>query len=91
MLHYFTFLIEHQDFLDIITTHACGHLFSDAMTNYIVNKWQINKNDRGEYYQLIAFSDSIYRLYLGWAENHFICKKCQNPTLTVSKMYLQKC
>ena len=71
MLHFFTFLIEHQDFLDIITTHACGHLFSDAMTEYIVNKWQANKNDRMEYYRLIAFSGSLYRLYLGWAENHF--------------------
>lgn len=71
MLHYFTFLIEHQDFLDIITTHACGHLFSDAITDYIVNKWQTDKNDRREYYHLIAFSGSLYRLYLGWAENHF--------------------
>lgn len=71
MLHYFSFLIEHQDFLDIITTHACGHLFSDAITDYIVNKWQIDKKDRMEYYKLIAFSGSLYRLYLGWAENNF--------------------
>lgn len=35
MIHYFSFLIEHQDFLDIITTHACGHLFSEAMAKIL--------------------------------------------------------
>lgn len=71
MVHYFSFLLEHQDFLNIITAHSCGHLFSEAMTAYIVKKWQNDKNNRMEYYKLLAFSGSLYNLYLGWAKNNF--------------------
>lgn len=71
MIHYFSFLIEHQDFLEIITTRACGDLFSEAMATYIINKWQADKDNQMEYYKLIAFAGSLYRLYIEWAKNNF--------------------
>lgn len=71
MIHYFSFVMKHQDFFNIIIAHACGHFFSEAIASYIVEKWQTDKNDRMEYYKLVAFAGSLYNLYLGWAKNNF--------------------
>lgn len=71
MVHYFQFVLENKEFLYAVVNNGYGNIFLDALTNYIVNKWQKSKSDQTEYYMLCAFSGSLYSLYVSWAKNGF--------------------
>lgn len=71
MNHYFRFVLENKVFLYAVVHNGYGNIFLSAMTDYIVRKWQKDKNNKTEYYILCAFSGSLYSLYVAWAKNNF--------------------
>lgn len=71
MIHYFSWLLENKDFFFAITNSGYDSIFLTKMTEYILLKWHKNKTDTMTYYELIAFSGSLYNLYISWAKNNF--------------------
>lgn len=71
MVHYFSWLLEYRDFFSSIMNNGYGSIFLTKMTEYILGKWHKNKSRRMEYYQLVAFSGSLYNLYVAWSKNDY--------------------
>lgn len=71
VIHYFSFLLSYKTFLLIVIAQSYGYIFSETMTNYIVNKWLTDKSDHMQRYKLYAFSGALYNLYIGWSKNNF--------------------
>lgn len=71
MVHYFRFILAHKDFLSAVTNNGYEYIFLNAITEYILNKWQRDKTNRMEYYTLHAFAGSLYNLYVSWTKNNF--------------------
>lgn len=72
MVHYFSsFILKNKDFLYSVVSNGYGNLFLSTMTDYIVKKWQQDKNNHIEYYTLCAFAGSLYNLYVSWVKNNY--------------------
>ena len=71
MVHYFSWLLENKDFLYAVINSGYGSVFLSKMTKYILGRWCKNKTINMEYYTLVAFSGSLYNLYISWSKNDF--------------------
>ncbi len=65
-LNYFS---DNYELLNTLFNCGMGYLFLDKLTEYVLRVWNEKKEDKEQYYKLLAFSGSLYNICRGWFQD----------------------
>ncbi len=78
--HYFDYLYEHRDFIDMLISYGIDTVFLTKQTEYMINVYK----DQRDLFSMTAFAGSIYNLYRLWSKDNYTLNKEQLISSVVS-------
>jgi len=62
-----TYVKKHHEFLDNLFKCGYGHLFLNAIDQYVMYRWKKEDDSLDHIYRLHAFSGALYNSYIHWS------------------------